>query len=86
MKWLTDNPSVYYLLEKAGAVFPGFDSDRVTAFDLEEDFYIVFYTAGERSLRAFVRKITCAARASCPRCCRPCRMIPAYLPASAIKR
>ena len=56
MKQAEDNTEIYYLLEKCGQLPTDFSKDKVIAFDCNDDFYIVFYTAKDRSFISFKAK------------------------------
>jgi hypothetical protein len=50
------NTEIYFQLEKNNLLPPSFASDSVIAFDLEDDFCIVFFSASKRSFLSFTAK------------------------------
>jgi hypothetical protein len=48
-----DNQMIYFLLEKADQLLSGFSIDQVIAFEYEDDFYLVTYTASNRNFVSF---------------------------------
>ena len=49
----TDNSLIYALLEKVELVLNDFHTDKVIAFDDEDDFCIVIYTSSNRNFICF---------------------------------
>ena len=49
----TDNNLIYALLEKSGQLQKDFHSDKVIAFDNEDDFCIVIYSSNSRNFFCF---------------------------------
>ncbi len=54
MQISTDNTHIYNLLEEANELFPDFKSDRVVAFDFENDFNVVLYTSESRNFVSYI--------------------------------
>jgi hypothetical protein len=53
IKTITDPSEVWFLLEKAGVHISDFLVDHLLAFELEDDFCIVNYSAADRSFICF---------------------------------
>lgn len=51
-----DSVKIYHLLETAEVLFADFNSDKVLAFDHEDDFHVVIYSASNRNFILFSAK------------------------------
>jgi hypothetical protein len=54
IKVLQDHSEIYFMMEKAETLFTDFSIDHVAAFDREDDFCLVVYTASQRCFLCFV--------------------------------